>query len=199
LFVRSARFDGNSGFTQFMLILHKGEYEIVIENDATYTKGSVDNKHAYDIECSLVDDPSCPSSQHSVVVKNGEDVLRSCILLAHGGATGIHQHSALIYENSCLIAVGSFLFSLQLPCLEIEWTAKVDTITCFGVYYSPTHDCFISHGELDISRVDHGGKILWQAGGKDIFTNGFELHDDHIEAVDWDNERYRINIDTGTI
>lgn len=66
-----------------------------------------------------------------------------------------------------------------------------------GVYYSATHNCFISHGENEISRVAHGGKVLWQAGGKNLFTNGFELHDNHIEVIDFNGERYRMNIDTG--
>jgi hypothetical protein len=180
-----------------MLILKNDNYEIVIENVETYTAGSVDNIHSYDIEYSLGDASFRPSSQHSIVVRNGNNVLRSCILLADGGATGIHKNSALIYDNSCIIAVGPFMCSLQLPSLELSWKAEVDSATCFGVYYSEKHNCFISHGELEITRVEHGGKVLWQSGGKDIFTNGFELHDNHVEAVDWNDERYRMNIDTG--
>ena len=180
-----------------MLILQKDKYEIVIEKNEIYTAGSADNKHAYDLEYSLGDNAIRPSSRHSVIVKNRDDVLRSCILLADGGATGIHEHSALIYEDSCIIAVGQFMCSLQIPSLELDWQTEVDCATCFGVYYSAKHNCFISHGELQITRVQPGGKVLWQAGGRDIFTNGFELHENYIEVVDWNDERYRMNIDTG--
>lgn len=180
-----------------MLILENNKYAVIIENDETYTSGSADNIHSYDIEYSLGDSSLRPSFQHSVVVKNADIVLRSCILLADGGATGIHDHSALIYNDSCIIAVGPFICSLQIPSLELNWKAEVDSATCFGVYYSAKHNCFISHGEHEIARVEYDGKVLWQSGGKDIFTNGFELQENHIEVVDWNNERYHMNIDTG--
>jgi hypothetical protein len=180
-----------------MLILKNDTCEIVIENDETYTSGSADNIHSYDIEYSLGDASFRPSSQHSIAVRNGDDVLRSCILLTDGGATGIHEYSALIHDRSCIIAVGPFMCSLQLPSLELSWKTEVDSATCFGVYYSAKHNCFISHGELEISRVEPDGKVLWQTGGADIFTNGFELHDNHVEAVDWNDKRYRMKMDTG--
>ena len=69
--------------------------------------------------------------------------------------------------------------------------------TCFGVYHSLKHKCFISHGELEIARVSYSGEIIWQASGKDIFTNGFVLHDDYIETIDFNDQQYRIDIETG--
>ena len=75
-------------------------------------------------------------------------VISSCILTAVGGATGIHDHSALICGDSCIIAVGPFMCSLHIPSLDLEWKAEVDWATCFGVYYSAKHHCLISHGEL---------------------------------------------------
>lgn len=180
-----------------MLILKNGEYEIVVENDDTYATGSADNARFYDTEHSLDDEPFRPSSQHSVTVKSDECILGSCILLAGGGTSGVHEHSALLHGNSCIIAVGPFMCSLRLPSFELEWKAQVDMATCFGVYYSAKHDCFISHGELEISRIGHGGRVLWQAGGEDIFTNGFELLDNHIEVVDFNGRRYCMEIDTG--
>ena len=180
-----------------MLILKNDEYEIVVENDDTYTVGSADNIRSYDIEYSLGEESFYPSSQHSVTVKSGDRILGSCILLAAGGASGVHEHSALLHENSCIVAVGPFMCSLRIPSLELEWKAEVDMATCSGIYYSAKHHCFISHGELEISRVEHGGKVLWQAGGADIFTNGFELHDNHIEVIDFNGKYYRMGIDTG--
>lgn len=182
-----------------MLTLKNDKYELVIKKDEAHQLGSTDNMHSYDIEYSLGNALYRPSSQHAVVVKNGDEVLRSCILFADGGATGIHERSALVHKDSCIIVVGPFMCSLQIPSLELEWKTEVDPATCFGVYYSAKYKCFVSHGELEIARVEHDGKILWQAGGKDIFTNGIELHDDHIEAIDWSDERYIFNIETGKI
>ena len=180
-----------------MLILNKDEYSILIDNDREYAANSADNVHTYNAEYSLGDALYRPSCQHSIVVRKNDDILRSCILLADGGATGIHESSAIIHGNSCLIAVGQFMCSIEIPCLELEWKAEVDSATCFGVYYSATHDCFISHGELEITRVEMDGKVLWHGGGKDIFTNGFELHENYVEVVDWNDEIYRIDIATG--
>ena len=181
-----------------MLILQNNRYEIVIANDSSYLLDSIDNLRSYDTEYLLGDKSVQPSSQHSVVVKDNSRILRTCILLADGGATGIQQQSALIHHDSCIVAVGPFLCSLCIPTLELELSTKVDFATCFGVYYSEKHNCFISHGELVIARVEHDGKLLWQSGGKDIFTNGFELHDDHIETIDFNDERYCVNMQTGT-
>jgi hypothetical protein len=180
-----------------MLILKNAEYEIIVENDDTYTSGSADNARSYDSEYSFNEQSFYPSSKHSVTVKSGDQILGSRILLADGGTSGVHEHSALLHKNSCVVAVGPFMCSLRIPSLELEWKAKVDMATCFGVYYSARHHCFISHGELEISRVEHDGRVLWKAGGKDIFTNGFELHENHVEVVDWNNERYHVDIETG--
>lgn len=43
------------------------------------------------------------------------------------------------------------------------------------------------------------GTIEWRTSGKDIFTEGFELFSDHIEVIDFNKEKYRIQIDNGLI
>jgi hypothetical protein len=41
------------------------------------------------------------------------------------------------------------------------------------------------------------GRVVWSASGKDIFSEGFALHDDHAEVVDFNHETYRIDLATG--
>jgi hypothetical protein len=65
------------------------------------------------------------------------------------------------------------------------------------VYHSPQHDCLLSHGELEVARVSLSGEIVWGASGKDIFTEGFQIVGDHVEAIDFNHEVYRIDIATG--
>jgi hypothetical protein len=89
------------------------------------------------------------------------------------------------------------LCSLSLPTLDLGWATKVDGATCFGVYYSPQHDCLLSHGEIEVARVNLSGEIVWSASGKDIFSEGFRVLDDEVEAVDFNHEVYRIDIVTG--
>jgi hypothetical protein len=145
---------------RLILELNKDRYKVIISNDDTYNSGSADNLHSYDKEYLLGEDFYRPSSQHSVTIRTEGSVVSSCILAAVGGATGIHEHSAIICKDSCIIAVGPFMCSLLIPSLDLEWKAEVDDATCFGVYFSEKHNCFISHGELDIARVEHGAKYF---------------------------------------
>ncbi len=87
--------------------------------------------------------------------------------------------------------------ALTLPSLDLAWSVAVDDATCFGVYHSLKHDCYVSHGELSVARVSLDGAVVWSAGGKDIFSEGFVLHDDYAEAVDFNREKYRINLVSG--
>jgi hypothetical protein len=119
------------------------------------------------------------------------------MLTASGGASTVHAHSALVHDGSVIVAVGSHVCALRLPGLDLGWSVVVDQATCFGVYYSAKHDCYISHGEIEVSRVALDGRIVWSANGKDIFSEGFALHDDYAEVVDFNHETYRIDLATG--
>jgi len=124
-------------------------------------------------------------------------LLHSCIVYASGGSSGVHAHSALLHNDKCILAVSWFLVALQLPELNLLWHTQVDDSSCFGVYHLPDYESYISHGELSIARVSYNGEIVWSSGGKDIFTNGFILHEKYIEVVDWNNETYHIDLNTG--
>ena len=179
-----------------MLKLIADNYEIAVDNDGTYTPGSADNQHKYNYAYHLGLN-SYVTSQHSIRVTGEDRDATSCILTAGGGASGIHEHSAIILDSACFIAVGPFIASLSLPTLELIWSTQTDEATCFGIYKPPTHNCLISHGELLIARLGLSGTIIWQAGGADIFTNGFTVHTNSIEAVDFYDRRYFFDIETG--
>jgi hypothetical protein len=89
------------------------------------------------------------------------------------------------------------LCSLSLPTLDLTRATKVDKATCFGVYYCPEHDCLLSHGELQVARVSLKGEIVWSASGRDVFSEGFRIVGDHIEAIDSYHGVDRIDIVTG--
>lgn len=180
-----------------MLTLVANPYVVTMFNDPTYSARSTDNVNRYCHEYDLSGGYQ-HSSAHGLRVMEQSIEVGSCILLASGGATGVHENSSLVHGRSCIVAVGPFLVSLELPQLQLNWTAEVDTATCFGVYHSAKHECFISHGELEISRVSYEGEIAWQKSGADILTNGFSLGDDVVEAIDWDDRRYRWDIASGS-
>jgi hypothetical protein len=133
----------------------------------------------------------------SVRVEVGGEIHSSCILCAFGFITSVGQDSALLLGLNTIIIVGPYLCALSLPSLRLEWNVRVDPGCCFGVYYSKLHDVLITHGEQYISRVTLDGNLEWSAGGKDIFTEGFTLHCNWIEAIDFNQEKYKIDISTG--
>lgn len=137
-----------------------------------------------------------PTSRHSVEVRELGGTLRRCLLTSGGGSSGVHSRSGLVRGSSLIVAVGPRVCALRLPNLALEWNVVVDDATCFGVYYSTKHDCYISHGELEVARLALDGTVSWSAGGKDIFSEGFSLHEDHAEVVDCNHVKYRIDLAT---
>jgi hypothetical protein len=174
--------------------IRSDSYQLQIIDDPSYTIGSADNHRRYDHEYSFSREPI---SRHGIVCFDEHETRHSCIVMASRGATGIHEHSAVIVRDQCFVAVGDQLCCLSLPELHLIWSAKVDFATCFGVHYSAAHDSMISHGEVEIAKLDFNGKILWTVGGKDIFTGNLRLDEKYIYVTDFNNELYRIEIGTG--
>ena len=127
----------------------------------------------------------------------GETVLASRVLLAVGGGSGVHAHSAFVRGDTCFVAVGPFVCALELPTLRLLWHTRADTATCFGVYDAPSYASIISHGEFEIVRLSYSGQLLWSASGRDIFSEGFEIHEHHAEAIDFAGTRYTFELETG--
>jgi hypothetical protein len=122
--------------------------------------------------------------------------ISTCLFSSDIGVAAVEQ-SAIIIDKTCYIAVAQYIFALALPDLTAQWKCAVDASICFGVYALPLSNGLISHGEQDIARLALNGTIAWTSSGKDIFTNGMTIDDDHIIAVDFNNETYHIDIATG--
>lgn len=184
-----------------MVTFEFGQFAIEVLNVPDYSPGSADNPRRYEREHRLDDGAHTPSSRHAarVLSDDGDSEVASCILVASGGATGIHDHSALVNGDSLILAVGPFMVSLKLPTLDLNWKIRTDTATCFGVHHSKKHQCYISHGELNVARVSYAGAIEWSQGGADIFTNGFVFMDDDVEAIDFNDDVYVWEIGTGRL
>lgn len=110
----------------------------------------------------------------------------------------MHEHSALVIDDRLYLAVGDHVacLSLELPH-RLIWATRVDTATCFGVYWDSGRAALISHGELEVSRLSLRGHLLWQSSGADIFSNGFRLLPEYIEVVDFNQTIYCIDYVTG--
>lgn len=171
---------------------------VTLTDDPPFNVGSADNARSYDRVHDFTESYGA-SSRHGVRCREvgADGGERSCILLADGGATRVREHSAVLLERRCYVAVGPMLCALALPELDLVWATKVDTATCFGAYRAPEFDGLISHGELEIARVSLDGQILWAAGGRDIFTGAFRLEDSAVLVEDFYGHLYRIDIVTG--
>jgi hypothetical protein len=160
---------------------------IEIHDEPAYSFGSADNSRSYRSEKKLSPDGHV-SSVHGVVL-DGEAVLA---LGGGGGATSVHQNSALVLAERLYVAVGKSLACIVMrPAPEVLWTLEVDDATCFGVHYSHQHGAIVCHGELAISRVSPDGVVLWSSFGTDIFTGALLLTSSEIVAEDFNGRSYR--------
>jgi hypothetical protein len=173
-----------------------GSFNLTLLDEPTYTAGSADNVRSYDRLYCFAREYQ-PSSRHGLICRKPDGTEHSCVLLAAGGATGVHEHSAVGFNDCCFVAVGDMVCSLSLPVLDLKWATKVDAVTCFGVYYSQKHNCLLAHGELEIARLNLRGDIAWSASGMDIFSEGFRVVGDHVQVIDFYHQHYRIDIATG--
>lgn len=179
------------------MLFKAGNYEWDLIDEPTYTPGWADPVRSYAREYDFTDAAYRRSSGHGLVLREDGVVRQSCILLAGGGASGVHEHSIAIVDKTCFLAVGDTLCSLALPSLELRWHRQVDHATCFGVYFSASHYCLIPHGELEIARVSLSGEVVWSSSGADIFSEGIKVFPDYVEAVDFNQNVYRFSISKG--
>ncbi len=181
-----------------MLNLKHNDYDISLTDEPMYSFESVDNVRTYEHEYILGDDRNF-ASKYRLRLSKGEQIIHSCLLAASGWGTDINFQSAIIIDESIYVAVGNVVCSLKLPSLALQWWQKVDFATCFRIHYLSREDCLITHGECSISRITKKGEIIWCKSGKDIFTEGFEIKGDYIEAIDFNHEKYRICVRDGQI
>jgi hypothetical protein len=172
------------------IIEHFQGKKIEIIDEFEYKLGSNDNQVNYMVEYFS---GNYYSSKHGILVKDNKQILFSAIVLGSGGTTSVHEKSYLIEENTIFICCGNSLFSLTLLELKLNWKVKIDDATAFGIY--KMNDDFIIHGELDISRINKNGRIIWQNGGSDIFTTmdgyDFEIIENDIFVKSWDGRNYK--------
>lgn len=184
------------------IFLHHNELTVEVFDDTAFTQ-PVDNSTSYDIVIQAEKDkPYSPNSQHAIKVYKDGRVIKTAIILASGGGTGVHEDTALFDQGNLIIRCCNKLFSLTLPDLNTNWVTEPDWATCFSVHkYQNT---YITHGETSIARIDRTGKELWSYGGADIFVcldegNPFEMHDDFIELTDFNGSKYKIDYNGETI
>lgn len=117
---------------------------------------------------------------------------------AGGGASAVHEHSALILNSKLYLAIGHNIVCFALVDHRLVWSLKVDPATCFGIHYNGIRHALLSHGELEIARFNEEGEVLWSRSGADIFSEGFRLEEEHVSVVDFGRREYHFSYETGS-
>ena len=179
----------------------KDNYRIEIYKEYTFTEGSADNVNQYDFVYFDKSEYYFPSV-FGIKIFQDEILIKSAVIGSIGGGTDIHDTSTIIETDRLLICCSNTIFCLSIPELTLLWRTQADQATCFEIY--KYQDSYIIHGELEISRLDKNGKILWQRSGSDIFTtlsgkDNFLLTDNYILATDWENNKYKFDFNGNSI
>lgn len=160
-------------------------------------------EQAYDYSYGDVNGEYHWSSSILLRTYKSDRILKTVFVTGAGGGTGVHENSFIAKKDRIAICCADSIFCLSIPDLGLLWRTQGDTATCFGIF--TYKDDYIEHGELEISRLDAHGKILWQQSGADIFTrldaaeDDFAITDDHILATDWGGRKYKFDSDGNLI
>jgi hypothetical protein len=164
-----------------------------------YIPESADNIRKYAEAFKTVPDRTCHTTAYGFEKSVGGTKSYPLVILGFGGASLLKENSFVVRDNRLYLAVDDHVLSLELGSLRILWSTKVDSATCFGIYWMENDSCFISWGEMEISKVDQNGNIKWSVAGKDIFSNGFKIVGGFAIAIDFENNEYKIELDSGKL
>ena len=151
-------------------------------------------KDSYQIE---IREKEAHPPQVAVYLYKAEEEIKSVVLTGGGSVSSLWEKSALLDGDRLLIACGNEVFCILLPSLELLWHTQVDMATCFEIV--AYQEDYITHGEVEIVRLNKQGEILWQFSGKDIFvssierTPAFKTTPQGIDLVDFNYEEYHID------
>ena len=187
-----------------MKTLKYENFEIQVYKDEDYTLNSTDNITNY--ENIYLNEGELEKNSYGIKYKQslGIKVLQesdqkySCLLVPSYSGVLVLENSVLPDENKLLACCVDYIYCLELPELNLLWKTKADACHCFEIL--KLEDNYLVHGELEITKTDKNGEILWQFSGKDIFvsvdgTDIFEIHPDHILVSDWTETAYKLSYD----
>jgi hypothetical protein len=173
------------------------DWSVEVCNETTYEVDSKDSNFNYSKQYNT-DEEYRPTSMHGIKVFKEGELFNSCIVVASGGCTGVSETSSVIDGDQLLMCCSDSIFCLSLPDLQLNWSTRLDTATCFQIF--KLDDDYLVHGEIEISRIDQKGAIKWKFGGADIFVSidgeeEFKLGEDHILLTDFSKTKYKIDFD----
>jgi len=174
-----------------------GKYNIELQLDETFSLNSVDNINHYQKVYFDISEYDYPTKIGIKLFENKE-LIKSVLIGSNGGGSGIHTTSQIIEEDRIIICCSDTIFCISIPDLALKWKTQADQATCFQIFKKDSN--FFIHGEMEISRIDSNGQLIWQQTGNDIFTtekatDNFEITETHIRVTDWENRTYKFDFD----
>ncbi|MGD1843941.1 MAG: hypothetical protein ACFB10_00930 [Salibacteraceae bacterium] len=120
-------------------------------------------------------------------------VCNSAIICEEGGATSLPGNTFFTHEAKLLLCICNMVYCLNLTTLHLLWRTKVDEATCFEIF--PFDGGIITHGELEIAKLDFDGNKKWSFSGSDIFVSPdgagvFRIANHQITVKDWEGFEY---------
>jgi hypothetical protein len=178
-------------------------YSVGLINETAYNPDSADNVMSYKYFYS--DRHYCDYlylTRHGIHVFNDGELVHSACICSSGGTTGIHPTCSILEENHLLVCCANSVFCLTFPALKLLWMTKADNATCLGIFKQG--DDYIVHGELEISRLNRAGNVIWRFSGSDIFTtptgkDDFILEGNKIKAKNWEGIEFVLDARTGGV
>ncbi|WP_345954181.1 hypothetical protein [Mucilaginibacter sp. PAMB04168] len=181
-----------------MLTFNVNQYTITVKDAISR---DLDNLSGFDVVY-INDDGYKPTSMQAIHLHSDGVLLKSIVLGANGGGTGVYANTALLDGDRLVTCCSDSVFCLCATSLELLWKTKADWATCFAIYKYKQD--YIIHGEVELSRLDRSGNIVWQQSGADIFVtphgdSNLLLLEDSIVAIDFEFSKYVFDYDGNTI
>ena len=178
-----------------VLVLESNTIKFYDETD--YNFDSTDNSNRYD-KIFLNADKDVLTSLLGIKLFEDSILISSCLIGSDGGGTIINGNTTLISYGGVVVCCSNTVFKLTIPDLNLEWKSKADSATCIGIHYLDQD--YVVHGEMEITRLDKNGEIVWQQSGRDIWTtpegiDDFAIYDNCILVTGWDYYRYSFDFD----
>ena len=182
-----------------MIILTYKDYSIEVYNDPTYKLNSSDNINKYNHI--YYDEESCVSKIGIKFIKK-EELIKTILLIAGSYASSIAEDVVIIDDNKLLLAICDILFCVNLDTFKLEWKTKVDYSACFKIYKFDKF--YITHGELEIKRINKAGNVEWEFSGEDIFVlpsgeSNIFFENNYIKLIDWNETEYILDFNGNLI
>lgn len=119
-------------------------------------------------------------------------------IVINSGITSISKKQFIELGDKLYIIVGSSVFLVTIPNLELLKTVSPDPSTVFGLYLRK--NLIFIHGEQNFSCFDLQLNKKWSFEGRDIFvttkkSNLISFLPDYIHLEDFSGQKYKLDYD----